>query len=110
MNNISGNFHVDYPDIVRHWSPKSEKYAGVDCLITALRRGWKLEGDIYQRDFWHAGTRQVVVFYVPLVRGDERMVMPLISNPYAQRLLYTNKIVPKPYSEFEKKRKDQQRA
>jgi hypothetical protein len=95
----STDFHVDYPDIVRHWSAISEKFAGADCFITALRDGWRVVGDIYHENFWHAGTRLTGVFHVTLKRGDETMLMPVISNPYARRLMYMNRVTVRPIEE-----------
>lgn len=93
METPSSDFHVDYPDIVRHWSPLSEKYAGADCLITAVRHGWKvMTEEVYVENFWHAGTRLTSIYHMTLRRGDELMMMPVMSNPYARRLIYTNKI------------------
>jgi hypothetical protein len=56
-------------------------------------------GDIYREEFWHAGTRLTSVFHVTLKRGDETMVMPVISNPYARRLIYQNRITVRPIEE-----------
>ena len=95
----STDFHVDYPDIVRHWSPISEKFAGADGFITALRNGWQVVGDIYHETFWHAGTRLTGVFHITLKRGDEVMEMPVISNPYARRLMYINQVTTRPIEE-----------
>lgn len=99
METKSTDFHVDYPDIVRHWSPMSERFAGVDCLITAIRSGWRVEGEIYNENFWHAGTRLTGVYHITLRRGSETMTMPVISNPYARRLIYLNNITLRPIEE-----------
>lgn len=103
METSSTDFHVDYPDIVRHWSPLSEKYAGADCLITAVRNGWRVIGEVYVENFWHAGTRLTSIFHVKLVRGDETILMPVISNPYARRLIKMNKITLRPLEERDRK-------
>lgn len=93
------DFHAEYPVIVRYWSPVSEKYAGADCLVTALQNGWRVIGDIYREDFWHAGTRLTSVFHVMLRRDNDSMVMPIISNPYIRRLIFQNNITPSPIEE-----------
>jgi hypothetical protein len=95
----STDFHVDYPDINRHWSPISEKYAGADSFVTALRNGWRIVGDIYFEKFWHAGTRLTGVFHITLQRGDETMLMPVLSNPYSRRLMYMNRVTVHPIEE-----------
>jgi hypothetical protein len=99
MEISSTDFHVDYPDIVRHWSPISEKYAGADCLVTAVRNGWRVVGEVYVENFWHAGTRLTSVYHLKLVSGDETMLMPVISNPYARRLIDMNRITLHPMEE-----------
>lgn len=98
----STDFHVDYPDIVRHWSPLSEKYAGADCLVTALRNGWRIVGDVYVENYWHAGTRLTSILHIKLGRDNETMLMPVISNPYARRLIYLNRITLHPIDERNK--------
>ena len=103
METPSTDFHVDYPDIVRHWSPISEKYAGADCLVTAVRDGWRVVGEVYVENFWHAGTRLTSVYHVKLVRENETLLMPVISNPYARRLIYMNRIDLRPIEERSRK-------
>lgn len=103
MEITSTDFHVDYPDIVHHWSPVSEKYAGADCLVTAVRNGWRVIGEVYVENFWHAGTRLTSVFHVKMVRGDTTMVMPVISNPYAHRLIHMNRVTLQPIEERDRK-------
>lgn len=95
----STDLHVDYPDILRHWSPVSEKYAGADCLVTALRNGWRVVGEIYHEETWLAGMRLTGVYHITLKRGDEMMEMPVLSNPYARRLIYQNRITTIPLQE-----------
>ena len=99
METPISDFHVEYPAILRHWSPVSEKYAGADCLVTAVQRGWRVVGEIYREDFWLAGTRLTSVFHVSLERGDESMTMPVISNPYARRLISQNHMTVRPIAE-----------
>lgn len=83
----STNLHVDYPDLNRHWDPHSEKYAGGDGLLTAMQNGWEIDGPVLAEEYWCAGTRLVMIYHFTLVRGDETMKMPVLSNPYIQRLL-----------------------
>jgi hypothetical protein len=84
----SKNFHVQYPDVNRHWSPNSEDYAGGDCLLTAINRGWEIGNEVVKEEHWHAGVRMVAVYRFRLRRGDQEIVMPVIENPYVTRLLY----------------------
>ncbi|CAG0947161.1 hypothetical protein ANRL1_03747 [Anaerolineae bacterium] len=99
METPSSDFHVEYPLFIRHWSPLSENYAGADCLVTAIQKGWRVTGDIYNEEFWHAGTRLTCVFHFTLKRGDETVVMPVISNPFARRLIFQNRITLRPIEE-----------
>lgn len=99
MDTPVSDFHVEYPLIIRHWSPLSEKFAGGDCLITAISRGWQVVGDIYREEFWHAGTRLTTVFHFTLQRGDETMNMPIISNPHVRRIIYMNRVKVRPIEE-----------
>ncbi len=82
------NYHVSYPDVNRHWSPKCERIAGGDALVTALMRGWTFATtNVYFEEFWLAGTRPVTVYHFELERGNERMAMPVMSNPYVRRVI-----------------------
>ena len=92
INHKTTNHHVDYLDVEQHWSPKSEKYAGGDGLVTALDRGWEISGDVRREEKQYAGLRTVTIYHVPLVRGDETMTMPVLHNPYVNRLLRLSSI------------------
>ncbi|MBW4436494.1 MAG: hypothetical protein KME04_05135 [Pleurocapsa minor GSE-CHR-MK-17-07R] len=96
----SADFHVDYSDIHRHWDPHSEHFAGGDALITAIQQGWQLIEPVYKEDFWAAGTR-VVVYHSILERGDETMVMPVLTNPFIRRGLKTRTLEVEPYENLE---------
>jgi hypothetical protein len=81
------NYHYSYMSMIRHWHPESEKYTGGDALFTAFDNGWDMDDEVQYENFWHAGTRGVTVYHFTLRRGDERMSMPVITNPYVRRLL-----------------------
>jgi hypothetical protein len=93
------NFHVAYPDVYRYWSPNCEKYAGGDALLTKLRDGWKADQTCYAEEHWLAGMRLVVVFHIELTRGSEKMIMPVISNPFVRRMIVQESFKVKPISE-----------
>ncbi len=96
----STNYHVSYPDVNRHWSPKCERIAGGDALVTALMRGWTFSSTtIYFEEFWLAGTRPVTVYHFEMQRGQERMLMPVMSNPYVRRVLRMHRLQVKPMEE-----------
>lgn len=96
--NIS-NFHVEYMDVVQHWSPNSEKYAGADSLLTMIYRGWEIKNPIMREERMFAGMRQVSIYHITLERNGERMRMPVIHNPFINRMIASNKIQVIPYKE-----------
>ncbi len=83
------NAHVEYPDVVRHWSPISEKYAGGDQLITLLNQGWQIKETIFCETYWHAGSRPVEIYHMDLVRDHETLAVPVLTNPYVRRIVGT---------------------
>lgn len=99
MNVESANFHADYPDIKRYWSETSQKYAGGDHLLTALQRGWKLSGTVYEEHFWHGGSRLVTVYHISLAKGDVTTTMPVITTPYVRRVVRSLGYRPVPIEE-----------
>ena len=72
----------------RHWHSKSERFAGGDCLASALMTGWTLKVPIVMDVYWCMGSRQVNVYHCDLVRDEERMHMPVLGNPYMDRLVH----------------------
>jgi hypothetical protein len=95
----SMNLHSHYPDVCKHWSPVSERFAGGDALLTKLRDGWDIDGAIYAEEFWHAGTRPVMVYHFQLSKGKETMQVPVVSTPYVRRLLFLWQLEVRPYEE-----------
>lgn len=86
MKNLS-NLHYDYMDMVRHYHPASEPYTGCDALFTALDGGWELDNTVTYEETWLAGARRVVLYTFTLRRGEEKMVMPIVDNPYVGRVV-----------------------
>ncbi len=82
------NFHVQYPNINRHWSPRSEEFAGGDSLLTAIMRGWEVGDTVIKEEHWHAGVRLVSVYRFKLRRGEREITMPVLENPYVTRMLF----------------------
>jgi hypothetical protein len=103
MNNAS-NFHVAYPDVYRYWSAGCEEYAGGDALLTMLRNGWDANETVYIEDFWHSGARLVVVYHFDLTRGDEKMSVPVLSNPFVRRIIRYEGFVVKPIEQRHSRR------
>lgn len=97
MNDSSiSNFHVSYVDVTQHWNPNSANYAGADALVTLLFDGWLPQPTVYLEQKWYAGLRHVKIYHIELRRGEERLVMPVILNPYVNRLIrnYDLRVVP----------------
>lgn len=82
------NFHVQYANVQRHWSPRSEQFAGGDALLTAIERGWEFKETVMREVYWHGGSRGVAIYHFTLRKGDREIEMPVIENPYVTRLLY----------------------
>lgn len=95
--NIS-NFHVEYMDVIQHWSPNSEKYAGGDGLLTMIYRGWQVKNPVMLEERMFAGMRQVNIYHITLERNGETVTMPVIHNPFINRMIAGNKIQLIPYN------------
>lgn len=88
MNNQNAsNFHVQYLDDIRHWCPESEPFTGGDALLTALLNGWEMSTQVRRETHWYAGMRFVNVYYFELNRDGEKRIMPVIDNPYIDKLM-----------------------
>ncbi|MAS35168.1 MAG: hypothetical protein CL610_14245 [Anaerolineaceae bacterium] len=74
-------------DMTRHWCPKSQYYATGDALLTYINNGWSIQQEACFEEFWHGGSRRVVVYYVNLVRDDQHITMPVIDNPVVGQLI-----------------------
>lgn len=81
------NYHVQYQDVTsQHWHPRSEEFAGGDNLMTALENGWHINECLLTKHYY-AGMRSVKVYRFHLSKGDSQIVMPVIYNPYVERLI-----------------------
>lgn len=87
INRNTTNHHADYLDVTQHWSPTSEKYAGGDGLVTMLDRGWSLTGEAVVEEKRYAELRSNTIYHLTLVRDGEQIVMPVVHNPYVNKLL-----------------------
>lgn len=73
----------------RHWHGPSQQYAGGDCLVTALTIGWHIEDTVLQDTYWGAGGRQVNIYHFVLHRENRALAMPVLGNPFVDRLIKT---------------------
>jgi hypothetical protein len=90
--------------VYRHWHGSSEKFAGGDCLATALFLGWTFNPVVLVDTYWHFGTRQVHVYHFELMRDDETVSMPLLGNPYVDRLIAQHNLEVMPVDRSDKLR------
>ena len=90
-----------YMRTIRHWHGSSERWAGADCLLTAIDNGWKPSNNVYYQEFWLAGSRLVTIYHFELSRNGETIEMPVITNPYARRLLKVMPVNLQPFEERE---------
>lgn len=106
----SMNLHAHYPDVIKYWSQTSERFAGGDALLTKLRMGWTIEGAVHAEEYWHAGTRPVMVYHFLLVHGDSQCLMPVISTPYVRRLVAEWQVEVRSYDEYRAQMHKQRRT
>lgn len=95
----ASNSHFEYMDVVRHWSSKSQKYAGGDAVMTLLSNGWRIAETVFLEEYWHAGSRCVTIFHLEMHRDDEVMNVPVLSNPYVRRMVDTMPVQVRPVSD-----------
>jgi hypothetical protein len=74
-------------EFYHHWHGPSQRYAGGDCLATALMNGWQLDDTVLQDTYWGSGGRQVNIYHFVLHREDKALAMPVLGNPYVDRLV-----------------------
>ena len=97
----SSNSHSQYPDFSRHWCDTSERFAGGDALLTAMNRNWEVEPTCYEEHVWHAGTRLVTIYHFTLHNEGETLLMPVVANPYVQRVVREQGYKVLPFEEAE---------
>jgi hypothetical protein len=90
--------------IYRHWHGQSEKFAGGDCLATAIFLGWHFNPVVLVDTYWHFGTRQVHVYHFELLRDNDTMSMPVLGNPYVDRMIAEHRLSAVPVDRSEKLR------
>ncbi|MDX1992425.1 MAG: hypothetical protein SF029_08550 [bacterium] len=80
-------------DIVfcRHWCPESETYAGGDQLATLLFMGWQIREIICQEKLPYLEKCAGRFYHVILKRREETLVLPVLANPYVERIVAGHK-------------------
>ncbi len=79
-------------NVYRHWHAHSEKFAGGDALATLLLTGWLMRDAVFVDTYWLSGSRQVHVYHFELIRDDESVSIPVIGNPYVERLVVLHQV------------------
>jgi hypothetical protein len=79
-------------NVYRHWHVHSEKFAGGDALATLLLTGWLMRDAVFVDTYWLSGSRTVHVYQFELMRDDESVSMPVIANPYVERLIALHQV------------------
>lgn len=93
--------HQKYTQVSRHWCPHSEAYTGADSLLTAQRNGWRLAGLVYQQNVLFPNGRHTLLYHFELVRGSETVIMPILRNPFVERLIQQRGVDILPYRSLE---------
>lgn len=91
--------HEFYTANDRHWHAGSERYTGADSLLTAQRNGWRLLDLAYEQIIELRGGRSTCVYYFHLIRHSERILMPIVENPFIHRMLNERKMHIRPLHE-----------
>ena len=91
------NYHAEYMDVVQHWSHDSEKYGGGDALITMMMMGWELGQTLYMEYKHFGGNRRVRIYHCVLTHRNDQLVIPVVHNPYVNRLIRNMQLSVEPY-------------
>lgn len=86
MNPIDPGLIEDV-DVYRHWHPQSQTFGGGDVLATFMLLGWTLKSAVFVDTYWLFGQRQVRVFHFELVLDGNSMSVPVIGNPFVDRMI-----------------------
>lgn len=97
---ISSDAHFEYKQVMSHWCPRSQRYAGGDALITKMDEGWEIAPEVVIEEHEQTGGRHIVVYHFELSQGNQILHMPVVCNPYVERLVsaLSLRVVPAPRS------------
>lgn len=76
----------------RHWSAASQTYVPADVLLEYLADGWDISSVVGREECWYGGGRHTIVFYFELTRHHQAVVMPVLGNPTARRLVHQRQL------------------
>ena len=83
-----------------HWNPKSEKFASLSNLASAVLKGWTVNSLVIDRTFSFTGGRTNHVYYFELCRDKQYMTMPIVQSPAIMTLIRENPFQLMPYRDM----------
>ena len=83
-----------------HWNPKSEKFASLSNLTSAVLWGWQVNSLVIDRTFSFSGGRITHVYYFELCRDKDYMTMPIVASPAVMTLVRNNAFELMPYRDM----------
>jgi len=81
-NEMVSDFMVE-----RYCHVPSERFVGVDCLLTALDDGWTMDEIVVRESHWLTSSRRVFVYHFDIKRGTEISRVSVINNPFVTQLI-----------------------
>lgn len=71
----------------RHWSPASQPYTTAEVLLQCLRCGWECMNQVTVKTSQCLSGRCVELYSFTIRKGDERLCVPVVSNPVILRFI-----------------------
>lgn len=82
----------DMDEDYRHWSPESQPIATADIVLQYMKAGWRLHDRVLVEIHALQGICCVELVYFALLRGDERLSVPVVMNPVVLRLIHDHEL------------------
>jgi hypothetical protein len=82
INELVSDFIVE-----RYCNVPSERFVGVDCLLTSLEDGWTIDEIVLREQHWLTSSRRVFVYHFDIKRGAEVSRVSVINNPLVTQLI-----------------------
>ncbi len=71
----------------RYWSPTADCHATGDQLLGFLVLGWTIESRVEVEILWYGEGRRSLLYHLTLVKDNQRLLMPVLSNPFSSQLI-----------------------
>ncbi len=78
---------TEYINEPRHWCPLSEKYTGVDSLLSALLDGWEINRRVLRHETRISSYRSINIYYFELQRKSQIVTMAVVHNPHIVKVI-----------------------